>query len=122
LKDFFKLHLWRFKSQKSCEFSTPSAFDPQSQIKERVIFFDEHAVLVWNSGGLSVVEYESSKLLTTLATRYANSRLISLRLHSSLENGNSKILSHLFDSKTIRIINLETSMPIETMSHYEKID
>jgi hypothetical protein len=72
----------------------------QSQIKERFIFFDDYAVLVWNSGELSVVEYESSKLLTTLATRYANSvlSLFGSIHHLEIETPNSRLISLLLVS------------------------
>ncbi|EAX94453.1 selective LIM binding factor, putative [Trichomonas vaginalis G3] len=109
------------KSGKTSEMPAPLC-DGQPQINERFVFIDDIAVLVWNTGELTVVELGKTNSLASIPTQYASSYLLSLRFNAKIGRGNSKILAYLVDSKTTRIIDVETQAPIGTVQIQSKID
>lgn len=107
-------------SGKTVEF--PVEIMSQPKITEKFIFIDDLAVIMWNKGELTVVEFGKNEPIANIATNFPSSYLLSLRLDAKYINGISKILSYLIDSKTIRIVNLETLMPIATLQIDSKVD
>ena len=109
-------------SRKSGELPASPA-DGEPKISEKFIFFDDLAVLVWNSGELTVVEFGKSQPLASLSTQYANSFLLSLRFNVKIgSRGSSKILAYLVDAKTIRIVDLDTLITLGSVQIPNKID
>ncbi|OHT12234.1 selective LIM binding factor [Tritrichomonas foetus] len=96
--------------------------DGEPKITEKFIFIDDLAVLVWNTGELTVVEMGKPQPLAAIPTQYASPYLLSLRFNAKIGNGNAKILAYLVDSKTVRIVNLETLMTIGSVQIATKID
>lgn len=109
------------KSGKTSEMPT-SLSDGDPSISERFVFIDDLAVLVWNTGELTVVEFGKANPLAAIPTQYASSYLLSLRFGAKVGRNNSKILSYLVDSKTVRIIDVETQSTIGTVQIQNKID
>ncbi|OHT11766.1 selective LIM binding factor [Tritrichomonas foetus] len=110
------------KSGKTSEFPA-SLTDGDAKITERFIFIDDVAVLVWNTGELTVVEMGKPQPLAAISTQYASPYLLSLRFNAKIgRNGNSKILAYLVDSKTVRIVDVETLMSIGSVQIANKID
>ena len=109
------------KSGKTSEMPA-SLCDGEPVINERFVFIDDLAVLVWNTGELVVVELGKTQPLAAIPTQYASSYLLSLRFGAKIGRGDSKILSYLVDSKTVRIIDVETQMVIGTVQVQNKID
>jgi len=109
------------KSKKTSEMPA-TMMEGDNAIKERFVFIDDIAVLVWNTGELTVVEFGKQTPLAAIPTQYASSYLLSLRFGSKLGRGDSKVLSYLVDSRTIRIIDLETQLTICTVQVQNKID
>ena len=109
------------KSRKTAEFPAPLC-DGEPKITEKFIFVDDVAVLVWNTGELTVVDLGSSQPLASIATTYASPYLLSLRFNAKIGRGDAKILSYLVDSKTIRIVDLNNLMTIGTVQIGNKID
>ncbi|KAH0786748.1 selective LIM binding factor [Histomonas meleagridis] len=109
-------------SLKTSELQT-SLCDREQKITEKFIFIDDIAILVWNLGELTIIEFGKQNPLASITTQYANNYLLSLRFNVQIgRNNNSKILAYLIDSKTIRIINIETLMTIDTVQIPFKID
>jgi intraflagellar transport protein 172 len=109
------------KSGKTSEL--PAAFcDGDPKITERFVFIDDLAVLVWNTGELTVVELGKPNPLASISTQYGSSYLLSLRFNAKVGRGNAKILAYLIDSKTVRIVDIETLMTIATVQVPNKID
>ena len=109
------------KSGKTSEM--PAALcDGEPVINERFVFIDDLAVLVWNTGELVVVELGKANPLAAIPTQYASSYLLSLRFGAKIGRGESKILAYLVDSKTIRIIDVETQMTVGTVQVQNKVD
>ncbi|EAY11272.1 selective LIM binding factor, putative [Trichomonas vaginalis G3] len=96
--------------------------DGEPTINERFVFIDDIAVLVWNTGELTVVELGKADPLAAIPTQYASSYLLSLRFGAKILRGNAKILAYLVDSKTIRIIDVETQNTVGTVQIQSKID
>lgn len=109
------------KSGKTSEMPA-SPCDGEPQINEKFVFIDDIAVLVWNTGELTVVELGKTNPLASIPTQYASSYLLSLRFNAKIGRGNSKILAYLVDSKTTRIIDVETQVTIGTVQIQSKID
>ena len=109
------------KSRKTSEFQA-SPCEGEPKITERFIFIDDIAVLVWNTGELTVVEFGKQDPLAAIATTYASPYLLSLRFNAKIGRGNSRILSYLVDAKTIRIVDLDSLMTIGTIQITNKID
>jgi intraflagellar transport protein 172 len=109
------------KSGKTSELpATPCDGDPK--IQERFVFIDDIAVLVWNTGELTVVELGKPNPLASISTQYASSYLLSLRFNAKIGRGNAKILAYLIDSKTVRIVDIETLLTIATVQVPNKVD
>lgn len=108
-------------SGKSSEFQAPLC-DGEPKITERFIFIDDIAVLVWNIGELTVVEFGKHEPLAAISTTYASPYLLSLRFGAKIGRGNARILSYLVDAKTIRIVDLDSLMTIGTVQIQNKVD
>ncbi|OHT17436.1 selective LIM binding factor [Tritrichomonas foetus] len=109
------------KSGKTTEFAA-SLCDGEPKITERFIFIDDIAVLVWNTGELTVVELGKPTPLAAISTTYASPYLLSLRFNAKIGRGNAKILSYLVDAKTIRIVDIDNLMTIGTIQIPNKVD
>ena len=99
-----------------------SLTDGEPKITEKFIFIDDLAVLVWNTGELTVVELGKPQPLAAIPTQYASPYLLSLRFNAKVGTGNAKILAYLVDSKTVRIVNVETLMTLGSIQITNKID
>ena len=108
-------------SGKICELGASLA-DGEPKINERFAFIDDVAVLVWNSGELTVLEFGKLQPLASISTQYPSQYLLSLRFGAKIGKGNSKILAYLMDSKTVKVVDCETLMAVGTVQVPNKID
>lgn len=99
-----------------------SLTDGEPKITERFIFIDDVAVLVWNTGELTVLELGKPQPLAAISTQYASPYLLSLRFNAKIGKGNTKILAYLVDSKSIKIVDVESLMTIGNVQITNKID
>jgi intraflagellar transport protein 172 len=63
------------------------------KVTERFVFIDDLAVLVWNTGELTVVELGKPQPLAAISTQYASPYLLSLPFGAKIGRGNAKILA-----------------------------
>ena len=87
-------------------------------MKEKFIFVDDIAILMWNAGELLVMEFgKQGTPLASISTQYASSYLLSINFSKK-----RKILAYLVDAKTVNIIDCATQVSIGNIKVNNKID
>lgn len=99
-----------------------SLAEGEPKINEKFVFIDDVAVLVWNTGELTVVEFGKPQPLASISTQYASPYLLSLRFGAKIGRGDAKVLAYLVDSKTVKIVDCETLIAVGTVQIANKID